>query len=201
MICQNSKCQKNHDGTFATGRFCCRKCARSFSTSKNREEINKKVSDTFKEKGIRPHKGGHTTESREKALTTIRKKCNDLYNSKTWNELSYEQKKRRLIEEEGNSCKLCGLTDWKNLPITLRFDHIDGNRFNNERSNCRLLCPNCDSQLDTYCGKNKSKSKNPTDEEFKKSLKDNNFVINKVLTEFNLSPGRKIYSKLNTLKN
>lgn len=33
-------------------------------------------------------------------------------------------------------------------------DHIDGNRQNNNRENLRLLCPNCHSQTETYCGKN-----------------------------------------------
>ena len=30
MICEN--CGKEHDGTYGSGRFCCSKCARSFST-------------------------------------------------------------------------------------------------------------------------------------------------------------------------
>ena len=34
-------------------------------------------------------------------------------------------------------------------------DHIDGNSENNWRSNLRLVCPNCDSQLPTYKAKNK----------------------------------------------
>lgn len=43
-------CGKEHDGSYGSGRFCSRTCARSFSTFKNRSEINKKVSDTFKSK-------------------------------------------------------------------------------------------------------------------------------------------------------
>lgn len=42
MICEN--CGKEHDGSFGSGRFCSRSCANSFSTKKNREEINRKVS-------------------------------------------------------------------------------------------------------------------------------------------------------------
>ena len=30
MICEN--CGKEHDGAYGSGRFCCSKCARSFST-------------------------------------------------------------------------------------------------------------------------------------------------------------------------
>ena len=35
-------------------------------------------------------------------------------------------------------------------------DHIDGNAANNKRDNLRCICPNCDSQLDTYKSKNKN---------------------------------------------
>jgi len=42
MICEY--CQKEHDGTFASGRFCTRKCAYGYSTKTKRQEINQKVS-------------------------------------------------------------------------------------------------------------------------------------------------------------
>ena len=35
-------------------------------------------------------------------------------------------------------------------------DHIDGNAANNRRENLRMICPNCDSQLDTFKSKNKN---------------------------------------------
>lgn len=46
--CEN--CNKEHDGKYASGRFCSKKCAKGFSTKSNRKEINKKVSETFKSK-------------------------------------------------------------------------------------------------------------------------------------------------------
>lgn len=48
MKCQN--CNKEHDGSYGSGRFCSSHCARSFATSKNRKEINKKVSETMLKK-------------------------------------------------------------------------------------------------------------------------------------------------------
>lgn len=43
--CEN--CKLDHDGTYGSGRFCSKQCARSFSTKHKREEINKKVSNTL----------------------------------------------------------------------------------------------------------------------------------------------------------
>ena len=39
-------------------------------------------------------------------------------------------------------------------PIPLELDHIDGDRENNSRENCRLLCANCHSQTPTFRGRN-----------------------------------------------
>lgn len=45
---------------------------------------------------------------------------------------------------------------WNNKPLVFILDHIDGHANNNTRTNLRLICPNCDSQLDTYKSKNKN---------------------------------------------
>lgn len=67
--------------------------------------------------------------------------------------------KRRLFKEGllENRCSLCGLSTWQEKDISLHLDHIDGNNRNNFLFNLRLLCPNCHSQTDTYCGRNKNK--------------------------------------------
>lgn len=50
-----------------------------------------------------------------------------------------------------NECAACELPPvWNGRKLTLQLDHIDGDRTNNERSNLRLLCPNCHSQTDTF---------------------------------------------------
>ena len=59
-----------------------------------------------------------------------------------------------LTEKNGYNCNHCGLSDWQNKPITLWVDHIDGNATNNKPDNFQLICPNCDSQQDTFGGKN-----------------------------------------------
>ena len=65
--------------------------------------------------------------------------------------------KKRLISEKvlDYKCASCGLFEWNNKEISLQLDHIDGNSHNHKLENLRLLCPNCHSQTDTWCGKNK----------------------------------------------
>ena len=47
-ICE--KCGVEHNGKYASGRFCSSFCSHSFSTKKNRKKINKKISKTIKQK-------------------------------------------------------------------------------------------------------------------------------------------------------
>lgn len=49
MKCEN--CQKKHNGSYGSGRFCSQKCARAYATKLNRKEINKKVSLTMRGTG------------------------------------------------------------------------------------------------------------------------------------------------------
>lgn len=53
--------------------------------------------------------------------------------------------KRKLLRDgiKEYRCELCGKTTWLNNPIPLELHHVDGNHFNNELSNLKLLCPNC----------------------------------------------------------
>lgn len=65
--------------------------------------------------------------------------------------------KNRLLKEKilDEKCSLCGIIDWKDKKLSFQLDHIDGNNHNNVLENLRILCPNCHSQTDTYCGRNK----------------------------------------------
>ena len=48
MNCEN--CSIQHDGKYGRGRFCSRKCASAFSSNKNKNLKNKKISDSLKGK-------------------------------------------------------------------------------------------------------------------------------------------------------
>jgi hypothetical protein len=60
-----------------------------------------------------------------------------------------------LVHKHGHKCMICGLTHWRDVVIPLVSDHIDGNSNNNELSNFRIICNNCDSILPTFKGKNR----------------------------------------------
>lgn len=54
----------------------------------------------------------------------------------------------------------CGIDSvWQGKPLNFILDHINGDASNNWEYNLRLICPNCDSQLDTYKSKNKNSAR------------------------------------------
>ena len=67
--------------------------------------------------------------------------------------------RKRLIKEglRDPRCDGCGGTEWQGQPIPLQLDHINGDRRDNRLENLRLLCPNCHSQTETWCGKNRGR--------------------------------------------
>lgn len=65
--------------------------------------------------------------------------------------------KNDILQEQNGVCVICGCKpEWNGKPLVFILDHIDGRASNNKRDNLRCICPNCDSQLDTYKSKNKN---------------------------------------------
>lgn len=71
--------------------------------------------------------------------------------------------KKALIEDRGEICEKCDIgNNWNGFPLNLQVDHVDGDNKNNFPTNVRLICPNCHSQTNNFCGGNIS---------FKKALR------------------------------
>lgn len=174
MITQKCElCHNSVDQKCGSGRFCSLKCARSFSTSRCRKEINLKVSAKLKGRRVSSTGGfkpGHDprryrwSELERAKLSLERKRIAEIsYQSKSWEELGKRQKKRRLREEAKNRCEGCGLQKWLGQDLMLEVHHIDGNNNNWNRNNVRLLCPNCHSQTDNFRIRKLAKTKRISD--------------------------------------
>jgi len=151
MNCNNKKCNKEHDGSYGSGRFCSRKCARSFSTQERRQEINRKVSNTLtgKPSKLRGRYNQWRIDTHIK-VSQAHKIRNENKRQLIMKTLPFKQWpssliKMYLFKEIGNRCEECGFeyTD----PITGKgpFEphHKDGNKCNWKRENLEILCLNC----------------------------------------------------------
>lgn len=67
--------------------------------------------------------------------------------------------RRYLLETQPHCCVICKGTKWNDKPIPLTMDHVDGNSTNWNKDNLRLICYNCDAQLETYKNKNRGKGR------------------------------------------
>lgn len=62
-------------------------------------------------------------------------------------------------------CGECGINSWRDKPLTLRLDHINGDGRDHSLENLQFICPNCDSQSPTYCWRNRGKYNAPLGEQ------------------------------------
>jgi len=160
MLCEY--CKETHSGEYGSGRFCCKKCASAFSTFSKREEINLKVSEKLigkspsnkgkkqSQEHIEKRLSAINEETRNRISEKVKKKRENLYLSKMFEDLSSGQKRRRVFEEQNFKCHNCGIDKWLYQPIKLELEHKDGNTNNNDRNNLEGLCPNCHSFTMTW---------------------------------------------------
>ena len=66
--------------------------------------------------------------------------------------------KIRLLEEgyKDNKCEVCGISKWNGKKLINQLHHKDGNNRNHSLDNLQMICPNCHSQTESFCGKNKN---------------------------------------------
>jgi hypothetical protein len=62
--------------------------------------------------------------------------------------------KLKLIRDglKADKCEYCGNSHWLGVKLPLELHHEDGNHYNNELSNLKIVCPNCHSVLGDNSG-------------------------------------------------
>lgn len=161
------KCNTTHN---KPGTFCSRKCANSrvFSEESKQKKSVANFGKTTRKTPITPEE--IALRSAKTAEWALKK-----YLSTPFEQLGPGNKKRRILEEQGNKCNHCGISEWNGKPIVLELEHKDGNTKNNERSNLECICPNCHSQTSTWRGRN-NKGKKVSDADLIEALKNNDTV-------------------------
>jgi hypothetical protein len=76
-----------------------------------------------------------------------------------------------IMMQQNGVCDICGLPpEWNGATLVFVLDHIDGDGSNHVRSNVRLICPNCDSQLPTFKARNRGKGRHFRRERYRAGL-------------------------------
>lgn len=139
-------------------------CPNNGSTNRNlKKYIEEKALDTshFKGKGWSEGKTRATDKRIDRQARKLQRPSSEIFR-KGSNASNLATIKRLIFDENlPYKCSECELSDWRNRPIRLRLDHIDGDCSNSEKENLRLLCPNCDSQTDTFCRGQRKKTSSP----------------------------------------
>ena len=120
--------------------------------------------------------------------------------NKNENNLSHPYIKKQFLMQVLYECAECKINSWNNKSIALTVHHKDGDRSNNDFSNLILLCPNCHSQTENFCGKNRRKYEHITDEIFLEALQNYN-SINAACVALGIPANESSYKRAQTVKN
>lgn len=142
MKCEH--CDSKHQGEYGSGRFCSSKCARSYSTSLNRDVINEKTRTTI----LINHYGGANLEEALFNKRTYELKRADIRKANRVRKIPdnilaiSKRTTSKILKRMGLPCSCCG---WYVDGVALDIHHIiprsDGGT--DEHTNLTYLCPNC----------------------------------------------------------
>jgi 5-methylcytosine-specific restriction endonuclease McrA len=163
-------CPKCNTAHTKPGTFCSRKCSNSRVFT---EESKKKKS--IANAGRWTRKTPITTEEIRLRSAKTTAWALEKYQSTPFEKLGSENRKRRVLEEQGHKCNHCGISEWMGDPIVLELEHKDGDTKNNDRSNLECICPNCHSKTKTWRGRNNKKRIVP-DEVLLEAVKKHNTI-------------------------
>lgn len=138
--------------------------------------------DVLKKLNLNPYNGNHRTLNQrilDDNIDLTKLKQNAIFWRKEFNKKNREKQKipndkifienssyarrhlkRKIIEQSiipyiCTECKLESI--WNNKNLVLILDHINGINNDNRIENLRFLCPNCNSQQETFSGRNSKK--------------------------------------------
>ena len=144
-------CNKEHDGSYGSGRFCSEKCARSFSTKSQRKQINQKISKTMSGRKRCQYPKESIEKQRQSLKTTLYHKYkNDKVKTYDGSLLDITKKELEQYRQQHLVCEICGKveTSSTNNPNRINKLSVDHDHATNKFRG--LLCRNCNSRLGWY---------------------------------------------------
>lgn len=162
MNCE--QCGDDHDGSYASGRFCTSVCAKTFSSNANKATRLLNMSIALKGKTrARPATDlvkstyGFSNEERKSAVEKRAVLSEKRWRTAEFNLIQKSRVRDRILLEQDGKCACCGIDQtWNGMHLKFQLDHISGDKSDESRLNLRMICANCHTQTPTFCSKNVS---------------------------------------------